>query len=88
MEGAWAKVYLARDTKLDRKVALKIYLAPYHFAIVYAGLGETDVVFEYLEKGYEERSPWMTWLKVEPKFDSLRSDPRYTRLLRRVGFLR
>lgn len=54
-------------------------------ALVYTGLGDKDLAFEWLEKAYEERSELMTWLKVDPRLDSLRSDPRFTDLMRRVG---
>jgi len=39
-----------------------------------------------LEKGYESHDQWMIWLRSDPKLDSLRSDSRFTELLRRVGF--
>jgi hypothetical protein len=39
----------------------------------------------WLEKGYEERSFQMQWLKIEPRWDSLRSDPRFAELVRRIG---
>ena len=61
------------------------YLPSYLIAKVYAGLGEKDQAFDWLEKGYAERYFLMTWLKGEPQFDSLRSDPRSTDLLRRLG---
>ena len=46
-------------------------------AVIYIGLDEKDKAFEWLEKTYEQREGWMTSLKVEPMFDSLRSDPRF-----------
>ena len=61
------------------------YISRYYLAIIYAGLADKDQAFEYLEKAYAERSNWMLRLKAEPKFDSLRSDQRFTDLLRRVG---
>jgi serine/threonine protein kinase/TolB-like protein/Flp pilus assembly protein TadD len=61
------------------------YVDPGLIALIYASLGEKDQAFEWLEKAYQVRSSWMTWLKVEPKFDPLRSDPRFTDLMRRVG---
>ncbi len=61
------------------------YVLPYCFAVIYAGLGEKDQAFAYLQKAYEERDSWMGHLKVEPRMNSLRSDPRFTDLLRRVG---
>ena len=61
------------------------YVSPYHIAMVYAGLGDKEQVFLWLEKAYEDRSQFMTLLKVEPKFDGLRSDPRFTDFVRRGG---
>ena len=49
------------------------------------GLGDRDKAFEWLEKAFQERSPGLTWLKVEPMLDSIRSDPRYADLQRRMG---
>jgi hypothetical protein len=48
------------------------------------GLGEKDRAFEWLEKAYEERSDLLVYLKVEPRLDSLRGDPRFADLLRRM----
>jgi hypothetical protein len=54
-----------------------IELLNWLIATVYAGLGDRDKAFEWLEKAYQERSPGLTWLKVEPMLDSIRSDCRY-----------
>jgi serine/threonine-protein kinase len=54
-------------------------------AHVRAALGERERAFALLEKAYESRSPGMVWLKVDPRFDSLRGDVRFQRLLRRMG---
>src|SRR5262249_46556108 len=61
------------------------YVSPINFAVVYTGLRQKDEAFRWLEKAYEERSDLMTWLKVAPTFDSLRSDPRFKNLLERIG---
>ena len=50
---------------------------------VYAALGEKDKAFEWLEKGYDER--FLIFIKTEPAFDPLRSDPRFADLLRRMN---
>ncbi|HLN99288.1 MAG TPA: protein kinase [Pyrinomonadaceae bacterium] len=63
-----------------------IYISPYDVAIVYIGLRENDQAFAWLEKAYDERSVWMVRLNFDRRLDSLRSDPRFTDLLRRVGF--
>ncbi len=52
----------------------------------YAMLGETDEAFAWLERGYRDRDPLMIVLKAHPLSDSLRSDPRFDDLLRRIGF--
>lgn len=46
---------------------------------------DNDQAFAWLDKGYEEQSAIMQWLKVEPTFDPLRRDPRFTELMRRIG---
>ncbi len=61
------------------------YVPPYQMAKIHLGLGEKDQALAWLEKAFEERSLFLTWLKVEPEMDSLRSDPRFQDLLRRVG---
>jgi adenylate cyclase len=61
------------------------YVDPAVIALIYTSLGDRDRAFEWLEKAFAVRSFWMTWLKVEPKFDPLRSDPRFKELMRRVG---
>jgi tetratricopeptide (TPR) repeat protein len=58
----------------------------YGIALIHAGLGEKDQAFEWLEKAYELRDQGMSFLKVEPPLDPLRSDPRFQDLLRRMHF--
>jgi eukaryotic-like serine/threonine-protein kinase len=64
------------------------YVGPAQIALVYIGLGEKDQAFEWLEKAYKDRSITNEnfALKVDPQFDTLRSDPRFADLLRRIGF--
>jgi len=59
-------------------------VSPLDFAYTYALLGEKEHAIEWLEKAYEARDPWL-YVKAEPKLDSLRSDPRFKGLLRRLG---
>jgi hypothetical protein len=49
------------------------------------GIGDKDEAFRYLDKAYEQRWPFLPMLKVDPAFDSLRADPRYGDLVRRLG---
>jgi tetratricopeptide (TPR) repeat protein len=68
-----------------REMSKRSYISPYLFAIVNAGLGDKDQTFAWLDKAVQDRSFFLIWLKVEPLFDPLRSDPRFQDLLLRVG---
>jgi TolB-like protein/tetratricopeptide (TPR) repeat protein len=67
-----------------KSLSTKRYVAPYHFAVVHAGLGEQDEAVAWLEKGFADRDPRMSWLKVEPLWDGLRGNARFVDLLRRI----
>jgi TolB-like protein/DNA-binding winged helix-turn-helix (wHTH) protein/Tfp pilus assembly protein PilF len=68
-----------------RERAKQQYVSPYLVATIYAGLGDKVQAFDWLQKSYENRCGWLAWLKVDPKLDNLRSDPRFADLLQRVG---
>jgi adenylate cyclase len=55
---------------------------------VYAGLGDRDNFFTYMNRAYEERNPMLAYLKIIPEWDAMRSDPRFDKLLRRMGLAR
>ena len=86
-------VYAVASRKSDAEKQLQLlriasrtrYAPPSYFAIVYTALGDKDQAFAWLEKSYQDRSEHMLYLKVEPLVDSLRSDPRFESLLKRVG---
>ena len=62
------------------------YISPYMIGTIYAGLGDKNKAFQFLEKAYQERSPDIPYfLKADLRIDNLRSDPRFPDLLRRVG---
>jgi hypothetical protein len=74
---------ILRDLEQKSK---SVQVSPYLFATIYAGLGEKNKAFEFLEKAYQERSLEITWaLKSDLRIDNLRSDPRFQNLLARVG---
>ena len=62
------------------------YVSPYEIAMIYAGLGEKDRTFEWLEKAYEDRSTLLVYFRMDPRIWSLRSDPRHRELLGRMNF--
>jgi TolB-like protein/Tfp pilus assembly protein PilF len=61
------------------------YVAPSSLARIYAGLGETDRMFEWWERGYQERDVTLVYQLPHPLFAFARSDPRFDDLIRRVG---
>ena len=70
---------------LERK-SKTIYVSSYVIATIYAGLGDKDKAFESLERAYQEKSLELSWhIKADLRIDNLRSDPRFQRLLRRIG---
>jgi Flp pilus assembly protein TadD len=91
---ALAHAYAASGRRTEAETLLRELTAsrqqnfvdPYHLAVVHAALGEPDRVFDLLELAYQNRSIWLTcWLKVDPRLDPVRSDPRFSDLLRRIG---
>src|SRR6266404_463297 len=63
-----------------------VYVSPYVLATIFAGLGDKDTAFQFLEKAYRERSLEIGWhIKADLRIDNLRSDPRFHDLLHRVG---
>ncbi len=80
MRGYWQK-----DLDLLNAQSKQRYVKAYAFALIYTHLGKNDPAFEWLEKTYQERFFGLIFLKVDPAFDTLRSDPRFQDLLRRIG---
>ncbi len=68
-----------------QSLAERKYIPPMWFARIYVGLGDKERAFEWLEKAYAGRDDALTHLKTDPLLDSLRADPRFTDLTRRVG---
>ncbi|MDP2960908.1 MAG: hypothetical protein Q8N71_05735, partial [candidate division Zixibacteria bacterium] len=67
------------------KLSEQRYVSPLYKALIYVGLDKKDQAFEYLDKAYDERESWMVSLKTAPFMDTLRSDPRYEALLKKIG---
>ena len=61
------------------------YVPPYHIAAIYLGLQQQDEALRWLEKAYADRSDQLTYIRMEPRWDPLRKDPRFQNLIRRVG---
>ena len=67
-----------------QRLSSQQYVAGFDIASIYTGMGEKDKAVEWLNKAYDEHSDNITYIKMEPRFDSLRSDPRFIELIRRV----
>jgi TolB-like protein/tetratricopeptide (TPR) repeat protein len=67
------------------ETAKQRYVSPYFKAQVYAGLKDKEKTLEHLEKACEDKSVWLSWLKIENIYDFLRSEPRFQEMQRRVG---
>lgn len=68
-----------------RAMAARGDAVAYHLGLVAVGLGEPDHAFEWLQKACDERSGLRVYIKVEPMFGPLRSDPRFVELVQRIG---
>ena len=68
------------------KLSATKYVPPYNIALIYTALDMRDDALGWLETAYATRDPKMTALKVEPKWNSLRNEPRFIELMKRMNF--
>jgi serine/threonine-protein kinase len=86
---AYAK--LGRRTEAEQVLARWLerekttYVAHYWVAVAYAALGDKDKAFAELEKAYQAHDRWIFRIKIDPFMDSLRDDPRFADLVKRIG---
>ena len=98
VEDHWAVAALARvsalagkrkeaEKSLDEllKLSKQRYVSPASIALIYIALGDKDQALAWLEKSNELRELNIVRLNVDPRFDALRSDPRFADLVRRIG---
>ncbi len=77
-----AKAILAEFDTLTRHGR---HASAYAIAAIYAGLGDRERIFQYLDVAYREHSHWLIWLKRDPRWDEFRADPRFQNLVRKIG---
>jgi len=85
--GGWpAAAHKAIDVLTAQRKAGTNYLAPYSIAAYYADTGDKEHAFEWLNIAYQEHNTFLIFLRTDTALESLHSDPRYTELVRKVGF--
>jgi serine/threonine protein kinase/tetratricopeptide (TPR) repeat protein len=67
------------------RISTNTYVAPFHIAGAYVGLNQKQEALEWLEKAYQERSDQVTYIAKDPRFDSIRNEPEFQELLRKIG---
>ena len=93
LESQLVRAYAASGQKAEAGKILEkikkeppgIYASPHLYATIYAALGERDQAFAWLDKAAEEHNPWLIFVRVATPLDPIRSDPRFTALLRRMN---
>ncbi len=81
-QGGWSAFARHEVNRLQQESQTR-YANPKELALAWARVGDKDRAMEWLERGYAERSEAMLYLKVDPRYDGLRNDPRFVALLRR-----
>ena len=82
----WGKQQEARDALAKlMKLARERYVSPFEMALIHVGLGDSSKSFEWLRKVREVRSYELIFLRVEPRYDPLRTDKQFLTLLERLG---
>jgi hypothetical protein len=79
------KGYWQRHVEVLKQQSKQSYVPASEIATDYARLGEKDFVFEWLQKAYVDRDFFLVFPATNPAFDSCRSDPRFTALLKKMG---
>jgi eukaryotic-like serine/threonine-protein kinase len=84
--GGWPRALRkAIEVSLAQRKAGTEYVSPYGIAQLYADLGDKDHAFEWLNTAYQEHDIYLFGMRTDFTMDSLRSDPRYTAMLKKIG---
>ena len=84
-EGVCGRADLARsDLKSMEELSKTRFVTSYGMALIEAGLGDREATLRWLRKAFEERSHWLIWIRLDPRFKAIRSDPRFQELVAKV----
>jgi tetratricopeptide (TPR) repeat protein len=87
VEGVAGHAAEAQQTLAElKRLSDRKFVTSYGVALVYAGLGQNNDAVAWLYKAFDERSHWLVWLRLDPRWDGLRSDPRFADLVSRMRF--
>ena len=67
-----------------KRGSTETHISSYDIAVIHIGLGRKDQALEALENAYQERSEWLRYVKVDPRLDPLRGDPRFEKLANQI----
>ena len=70
---------------ISRRSVRNVTSRRYGFALIHGALKEIDEAFVWLDRACDERSWWVMWTRIDPRVEPLRADPRYQRLLSKLG---
>ncbi len=68
------------------RLSTRRFVTAYGIALVHVGLGDTEEAFTWLDKAFAERSHWLVWLRLDPRWKTLRNDPRFAVLVDRMRY--
>jgi len=89
LEAAYAKSgwkgFCQKELEVLEAQSKRGYVSPKYFVLTHLQLGNKEQAFRWFEDAYKDRSELLVYLKVDPRFESLRSDPRFGNLLNRVN---
>jgi tetratricopeptide (TPR) repeat protein len=68
------------------RLSTQRFVTAYGVALVHAGLGDKEQAFAWLDKAFAERSHWLIWLRLDPRWKTLRDDPRFSALVERMKY--
>jgi tetratricopeptide (TPR) repeat protein len=81
-QSGYVGYFRARLRQLQNR---KAYVSPYDLADLTLRIGDREAALKWLEAAYAEHSPYLVFLRIEPRMDTLRPDPRFQDLIRRIG---